>query len=89
VEKLLVCVSICVTIILLSIISGFTFYKINDRRLMSGNIDNAISKGIDPISVRCSFAESDDSICVAMAASQQYNRVVVSAATGAVVAPKK
>jgi hypothetical protein len=56
---------------------------------MSGNIDNAISKGIDPISVRCSFAESDDSICVAMAASQQYNRVVVSAATGAVVAPKK
>jgi len=88
-ESLLICVSICATLILLSVIGGFTYYKINDRKLMSANIDAAISKGIDPISVRCSFAESDDTICVAMAASQQSNRVLVSTAGAAVAAPKK
>jgi hypothetical protein len=38
---------------------------------MAQNIDNAIAKGIDPLSVRCSYAKSDDIICVAFAASAQ------------------
>jgi hypothetical protein len=32
---------------------------------MASNIENAIAKGIDPISVRCSYAKSDDIICIA------------------------
>jgi hypothetical protein len=56
-------------LVLISIIVGVTYYNVNDRKLMSSNIDSAIAKGIDPISVRCSFAQSGDTICVAHAAS--------------------
>jgi hypothetical protein len=46
---------------------------------MAGNIDGAIAKGIDPLSVRCSYAKSDDLICVAFAASAQSHNVASSA----------
>jgi hypothetical protein len=36
---------------------------------MASNIENAISKGIDPLSVRCSYAHGDDIICVTHAAA--------------------
>lgn len=57
------------TIICVSIILGLTIYMINDRMLMSKNIDNAIAKGVDALSIRCSYADSRDMICVAYAAS--------------------
>jgi hypothetical protein len=38
---------------------------------MSRNIDSAIAKGLDPISVRCSFVTNTDTICVAYAASSK------------------
>jgi hypothetical protein len=53
----------------ISIVIGLTYYNISDRKLMSANIDSAIAKGIDPISVRCSFAQSGDTICVVYASS--------------------
>ena len=60
---------ICGTIICLSFILGFVYQSINDRTLMAKNIENAIAKGIDPLTVRCSYAKSDDIICIAYAAS--------------------
>jgi ABC-type molybdate transport system substrate-binding protein len=60
---------VSVALIVISIVIGVTYYNVNDRKLMSANIDSAIAKGIDPISVRCSFAQSGDTICVAHAAS--------------------
>jgi hypothetical protein len=60
---------IATALVFISIIIGATYYNVNDRKLMSANIDSAIAKGIDPISVRCSFAQSGDTICVAHAAS--------------------
>jgi hypothetical protein len=42
---------------------------------MSQNIDSAIAKGIDPLSVRCSYASERDVICVAFAASAQSHNV--------------
>jgi hypothetical protein len=62
---------ISITIILLAFIGGMTYLYTNDRKLMSANIDSAISKGIDPLSVRCSYASSTDIICVAFASSMQ------------------
>ena len=62
---------ICVTLISLASVFGYGHYSITDRGLMSQNIDSAISKGVDPLSVRCSYAKSDDIICVAYAASIQ------------------
>lgn len=52
-----------------SVIIGSTYYNVNDRILMSKNIDSAIAKGLDPISVRCSFVTNSDTICVAYAAA--------------------
>jgi len=63
---------VCLTVILLASIGGFGYYSVTDRILMAGNINEAISKGIDPLSVRCSYAKSDDLICVAFASSASY-----------------
>ena len=62
---------ICGSIIVLSAIIGTVIYYVNDRKLMAQNIESAIAKGIDPLSVRCSYVNSHDLICVAFAASTQ------------------
>ena len=59
----------CITIIAVTLISAISYYHINDRRLMSTNISEALAKGMDPMSVRCSYASSFDTICVAYAAA--------------------
>lgn len=60
---------VCSTIVTLAGIMGVTMYSINDRKLMASNIENAIAKGLDPLSVRCSYASGTDTVCVAYAAS--------------------
>ena len=62
---------ISATLILLALIGGMTLFYTNDRKLMAANVDSAISKGIDPLSVRCSYASSSDIICIAFASSMQ------------------
>jgi hypothetical protein len=42
-------------------------YKINESNLMSKNIQDAMSKGIDPLSVRCTYAPDTDNVCLAYA----------------------
>jgi hypothetical protein len=64
------------TIVIVSAIIGASVYNINDRMLMSKNIDNAIAKGVDPLSVRCAFADGRDMICVAYGAS--HGNVLIS-----------
>lgn len=58
-----------VTVVLLAAIISTCLYYLNDRKLMAANIENAITKGIDPLSVRCSYARDYDTICVAYAAT--------------------
>jgi hypothetical protein len=41
----------------------------NERKLMASNIESAITKGIDPLTVRCSYAKDYDTICIAHAAA--------------------
>ena len=62
---------IALATVFLSAIIATTYYNANDRILMSRNIDSAIAKGLDPISVRCSFVTNTDTICVAYAASSK------------------
>lgn len=57
------------TVIIISAIIALCIYGLNERKLMASNIEGAISKGIDPLSVRCSYARGDDIICVAQAAA--------------------
>jgi hypothetical protein len=70
---------ICLTLVLLTSVVGSMILLLTDRTLMASNIDSAIAKGIDPLSVRCSYAKSDDLICVAFAASAQSHNVASSA----------
>jgi hypothetical protein len=61
---------ICLTLVTLGAIIGVSVYQVNDRVLMANNIEKAIAKGIDPISVRCSYTRGDDPICIAFAATK-------------------
>jgi hypothetical protein len=61
--------TLAVTLVLLSMVVAVCVYGLNDRKLMAANIENAIAKGIDPLTVRCSYAKDYDTICIAHAAA--------------------
>ena len=61
--------TICVTTCFIAMVLGISVYNVNDRILMAKNVDNAIAKGIDPLTVRCAYASERDMICMAFAAS--------------------
>lgn len=70
---------LCLSGLLVMVLFAFTTYKMRDRELMSKNINEAITKGIDPLTVRCSYASETDNICVAFASIQQKQQEVVNA----------
>jgi hypothetical protein len=57
-------VIVCITIALCASIASFAIYNINDRNNMSKNIETAIQKGIDPISVKCAYETSANAVCI-------------------------
>jgi len=60
--------------LILVIILAFWNFKITESNLMSKNIQDAMSKGIDPLSVRCTYAADTDNICLAYALrSREHN----------------
>ena len=65
----------CVVIVALAAIVANVWFNIHERSLMAENMNAAIAKGIDPLSVRCSYVQSHDLICVAFAASAQSHNV--------------
>ena len=73
---------ICLTIVVAASVLGTSIYHVNDRVLMAKNIQDAIAKEIDPLSVRCSYARGDDPVCIAIAARK--NEIVLQSIT-----PKK
>mgnify|MGYP000727922771 FL=1 len=58
-----------ITLVALSIVVAVGIYEMNERKLMASNIESAITKGIDPLTVRCSYAKDYDTICIAHAAA--------------------
>lgn len=72
-------VPFCITSVILVALIAIGWYHIHDRSLMADNMNRAIEKGIDPLSVRCSYVKSDDIICVAFAASAQSHNVAQQA----------
>jgi len=61
----LITLIICITIAVCSVIIGAFLYNINDRNNMAKNIEAAIQKGVDPISVKCSYETNPTSTCIA------------------------
>ncbi len=60
---------ISVLIGVMTMIISVTYYQYNQLQAMKSNIESAIVKGIDPIAVRCAYAQSNDVVCVAYASS--------------------
>jgi len=62
---------ICSIIALVIIfVSGFVSYNIiEDKRITSleKSIETAVARGIDPVAVRCAYAETNDTICIVYA----------------------
>jgi hypothetical protein len=44
-------------------------YNINDRNNMAKNIEAAIAKGVDPVSVKCAYETNMNVICITYAAT--------------------
>ena len=66
-NKDLITICISVVIILCTAIIGGIVYNTNDRNNMAKNIDAAISRGVDPLSVKCAYETSSNPTCMAYA----------------------
>jgi hypothetical protein len=64
-QKEVITVIVCITLAVCSSIAAFTIYNINDRNNMARNIESAIQKGIDPISVKCAYETNTNAVCIA------------------------
>jgi hypothetical protein len=61
--------TVSVLIAIVSLFGSITFYKYNELKSVERNVESAIVKGIDPVAVRCAYANERDVVCVAYAAS--------------------
>jgi CHASE3 domain sensor protein len=68
----IITVIICVTLVLLGLIGGTTYYNLNRTRMVTETITTATQKGVDPMAVRCSLSDSNyDQICMVYAATRK------------------
>lgn len=65
--------------LILVVILVFWNYKVTESNLMSKNIQDAMAKGIDPLSVRCTYAADTDNICLAYALRQREHNTDIPA----------
>lgn len=56
------------TIVFTALIAGVSVYNINDRNNMAKNIEAAITKGLDPLSVKCAYETHPGATCITFAA---------------------
>ena len=66
-DLLTMCISVIIVII--TTIIGLIVYNINDRNNMAKNIESAINRGVDPLSVKCSYETGSNPICITYAAT--------------------
>jgi hypothetical protein len=61
--------TVCLTLAVITLIGSITFYKYSELKSIERNVESAIVKGIDPIAVRCAYANERDVVCVAYGSS--------------------
>ena len=66
-DLLTICISVIVVII--TAIIGGLVYNVNDRNNMATNIESAINRGVDPLSVKCAYETGSNPICITYAAT--------------------
>ena len=62
---------VCISLIIGGMIAGAFIYNINDRNNMAQNMESAIAKGIDPLSIKCAYETNANPVCITMAASRK------------------
>lgn len=68
-NKDLITILTCVTIVACTlIVSAFT-YNTNSQNNMAKNIEAAIAKGVDPVSVKCAYETNSNPVCITYAAT--------------------
>lgn len=55
---------VCIMILALAGIISVSFNYVNDRNNMAKNIEAAISKGIDPLAVKCAYETNPTATCI-------------------------
>ena len=68
-NKDILTLAISVVIVLCTAIIGAIVYNVNDRNNMAKNIEAAIAKGVDPLSVKCAYETNSNPICITYAAT--------------------
>ena len=58
---------VCGTILFGSLIASATIYNLNEQNNFSKNMESAITKGVDPLSIKCSYEKNPTSTCIAYA----------------------
>ncbi len=66
-NKDLITICVSVSIVVCTAIIGAVIFNINDRNNMAKNIEAAIVKGVDPLSVKCAYETSINPICITYA----------------------
>lgn len=56
-----------VVIMVVTFIGSMAYYNMQRDNNMKSNIESAIVKGIDPLSVRCAYSTGYDQVCMAYA----------------------
>jgi hypothetical protein len=62
-------VIVATVICFISVIGSVSYFHIKEQENISKSMALAMEKGIDPMAVRCSYAKTEDLVCVAYAAS--------------------
>ena len=63
--------TVSLLIAIVTLIGSITFYHYSVLEATKSNIESAIVKGIDPVAVRCAYANERDVICAVYAGSVQ------------------
>jgi hypothetical protein len=68
-NKDILTIAISAVIVLCTAIIGAIVYNVNDRNNMARNIEAAIAKGVDPLSVKCAYETGINTTCITYAAT--------------------
>ena len=66
-DKTVVTFVVCIAIVVTTLIGSILCYNLNERNNMSKNMEQAISKGVDPLSVKCAYETNPTQICTILA----------------------
>jgi len=58
---------ICVCIVVCSVVAGVTINSLNERNNFAKNMESAISKGVDTLSIKCSYEQTPTATCITYA----------------------